>query len=117
MLFARADRPVYFESHGDLAGLARGHRRGLLWRLHNVLELRLGDGQDAGRRRVAARYGVCRGERRCRVVAERRWHPAGQSAMRTESTARLQSRYPLPPPSIRMNVKRKDLQKKHFVID
>jgi len=86
LLFARPDRPVHFESHGHLARLARGYCRRLLWRLHHVLELRMGNGQDAGRWRVGARHSVCRGERRCRTVAKRSWYPAGKPAVRSGRT-------------------------------
>jgi protein CrcB len=46
--------------------------------LHHFLEFRLGNRQDAGRRRVGTRHGLRRSERSRRPDVERRWHSAGQ---------------------------------------
>lgn len=61
LFFPWIDRPIYAEPHGYLTGLARGHRCRFFRRLYNVFQFRLGDGQDAGRRRMATRDNVCRG--------------------------------------------------------
>src|SRR5580698_1481988 len=62
MLSAWADRTDHAEPHDDFAGLACGDHRRLFWRLHHVFELRLGDGEDAGRRRMAPGNRLCRGQ-------------------------------------------------------
>src|SRR6266436_4249523 len=72
------DRTIHSEPPGDLSRLARGHRRGLLWRIHDLFELRLGDGQDAGRWRVAARDHIRRHERRGRLASLGSGHSAGE---------------------------------------
>src|SRR5207249_4825379 len=45
LLLPRLDRPVHHESHGAACGLAHGHHCRLLWRLHDFLQLWLGNGQ------------------------------------------------------------------------
>src|SRR5215472_351760 len=55
LLLPWLDRPVHHESHGAARGLARGHYGRLLWRLHDLFQLWLGNGQNAGRWRVARR--------------------------------------------------------------
>src|SRR5258708_38160331 len=54
MLFTRAYWAVHAQSPGDLSGLARGDRGRFFWRLHHFFQLRLGDREDAGGRRLAA---------------------------------------------------------------
>src|SRR6266852_7904627 len=78
LLPARLDRPVHAQSHGYFAGLARGHRRRLLRRLHYLLQLRLGNRQNAGRRRVAPRLCLRRRQRRSRLALVRRRNPPGK---------------------------------------
>jgi len=109
MLSTGPDRPIHAKSHGYLAGLACGYRCRFLWRLHHVLQLRLGNREDAGRWRVGARYRLRRGERLSRLGAERRWHPAGQPLVK-EPTVWSRRRVASPhPPAICMNIKGKDL--------
>jgi len=82
LLPARLDRPIHAQSSGDFAGLARGHCRRFLRRLHNVLKLRLGNRQDARRRRVAPRHRLRISQRGCRLATERRRHPSRQQVLR-----------------------------------
>src|SRR5882724_12223681 len=63
MFFAGIDRAIHAESSGDFTGLARGHRRGIFWRVHYVFEFWLGDRENAGRRRVGEGNDVRRRER------------------------------------------------------
>src|SRR5258708_6614202 len=70
LLPARLDWPIHAQSPGDFAGLARGHCRRLLRRLHNVLQFRLGNREDAGGWRVGPRCRLCRRKRDRRAAPE-----------------------------------------------
>src|SRR5215475_9148618 len=50
---ARLHRTTHAESHAHFFRLADRHRSRIFRRLHHVLQFWLGDGQDAGRRRMA----------------------------------------------------------------
>src|SRR5579864_3272093 len=47
VFLAGAHRAVYAESHRDSRGLAGGDCRRLFWRVHDVFDFWLGDGEDA----------------------------------------------------------------------
>ncbi len=63
VLAAWRPRPNHHQSHADFSGLAGGHDDWLLRGIHDVFKLRVGNREAVGRRRMAARKCVCRGER------------------------------------------------------
>src|SRR5437867_1970404 len=81
MLFSGADRAIHAESPGDFAGLACGDCGGILWRLHDVFEFWLGDGENAGRRRVDAGGDLCKRERGGGASVVGGGHSVGESVL------------------------------------
>src|SRR5216684_2744698 len=81
MFLAGAHRTVNAEPHGDPAGLADGDCRWFFWRLHDVFELRMGNGEDAGGWRVAAGFHLRGGECCGRIAAVRGWDSAGEQVL------------------------------------
>src|SRR5690242_14044584 len=69
MLSARTDRPVYAEPHGDFARLADGDYSWILRWVHDVFKLWVGNGENAGRRRVDESDNVRGSERGSRTSA------------------------------------------------
>src|SRR6266849_8439302 len=108
MLSARPDRAVHAESHGHLTELACGYRCRLLWRLHHFLEFRLGNREDAGRRRVDTRHGLCWSKRSDRLALECGWHPTGQPLVSRGTSRWNERRTPSPPTNLH------EYQKKGF---
>src|SRR6202795_520055 len=83
LLRPRVDRPIHAQSHGDFPGLACRHRRRLLRRVHDVLQFRLGNGENAGSRRVVVGHGLCGSKRGRRTALERRRNSPFEQVLRT----------------------------------
>jgi hypothetical protein len=58
LLINLINRTIHAEPHADFTGLARGDCRGIFRRLHHVFRLWVGNCENAGRRRMAARDDV-----------------------------------------------------------
>ncbi len=69
MLSDWVDRTDDAESDDDFSRLAHGDHRGIFWWIHDVFELRLGDGENVGRRPMVASDQLRCGQRVHRAVA------------------------------------------------
>jgi hypothetical protein len=81
MLSPRSHRPVHVESHGDLARLARSHHGWFFRRIHDIFELRMGNGKDVGGRRIGSGHNVRRRQRRHWVASLGCRHSHGEPVL------------------------------------
>src|SRR6267142_1728493 len=77
MLSAWIDRPVHTESYGHFSGYPYGDSRGIFRRIHDIFQLRMGDRENAGRRRMAACFYIYWCECDCGIVAFDRGNSLG----------------------------------------
>src|ERR1700686_932778 len=77
LLFSGLDCAVHHEPHGYFSGLACSDRRRIFWRLHNFFELWMGNRENDGRRRMAARLDLRSRERGRWIVSVSGGHSAG----------------------------------------
>src|SRR5712691_5912378 len=88
MFLAGAHRTVDAEPHGYPARLADGDCRWVFRGVHDVFELRVGNGEDAGGWRMAAGLHLRGGERCGGIAIVRGWDSAGEQVLGAAHDAR-----------------------------
>src|ERR1051326_6372045 len=78
-------RTIDAESHAGFRRYAGGDCEQVLWRLHDFLELSMGDRKNAGGLRMASRDNLCRCERSGWIVVVDRGNSAGKQNLGGEA--------------------------------
>src|ERR1700756_2305855 len=83
MFSAGSDRTTDIESHAGFRGHAHGHRGWIFRGLHHVFQLRMGNRENAGRWRMAARWHLHRRQCHCGIVVVGSRNSPGESLLAT----------------------------------
>src|SRR5258706_4268811 len=81
LLSAGPDRTTDVEPHAGFRGHAHGHGGRLFRRLHHFFQLRMGNSEDAGRRRMAAGKHLRGGQCHCGIVVVGSRNSPGESLL------------------------------------